>query len=275
MQNIDTNKLDALTTNDLMRTEEYTPNYLELGFNENNIDDLIIIALDNDLRFSNSDDEKEMYYPCHAIQILGTLGTLKPFDALLKRLDDFVEDDYYQGAVAYYLRKVGKDKQKELIDYFLNQYNHEYNRMLVLEVLGKFIEKDSIFNQELEEALVKYLNADEDIDTDDGLNAMAIFNLIDISEAKHIELIREVFEKKPVDTFYDGDLEDIEIKLGIREKRSKPKEKHFLQKMIEEYELEDKLKPLLSANNAEPKIGRNDPCPCGSGKKYKKCCLNK
>ncbi|HAO21754.1 MAG: hypothetical protein BWK80_28225 [Desulfobacteraceae bacterium IS3] len=23
------------------------------------------------------------------------------------------------------------------------------------------------------------------------------------------------------------------------------------------------------------KIGRNDPCPCGSGKKYKKCCLMK
>lgn len=22
-----------------------------------------------------------------------------------------------------------------------------------------------------------------------------------------------------------------------------------------------------------PKVGRNDPCPCGSGKKYKKCCL--
>jgi uncharacterized protein len=24
-----------------------------------------------------------------------------------------------------------------------------------------------------------------------------------------------------------------------------------------------------------PKVGRNDPCPCGSGKKYKRCCLNK
>ena len=23
------------------------------------------------------------------------------------------------------------------------------------------------------------------------------------------------------------------------------------------------------------KIGRNDPCPCGSGKKYKKCCAKK
>ncbi len=28
-------------------------------------------------------------------------------------------------------------------------------------------------------------------------------------------------------------------------------------------------KPLT---REEPKVGRNDPCPCGSGKKYKKCC---
>ncbi len=25
-------------------------------------------------------------------------------------------------------------------------------------------------------------------------------------------------------------------------------------------------------HNKNPKVGRNDPCPCGSGKKYKKCC---
>lgn len=25
--------------------------------------------------------------------------------------------------------------------------------------------------------------------------------------------------------------------------------------------------------NTTPKVGRNDPCPCGSGKKHKKCCL--
>jgi len=27
-------------------------------------------------------------------------------------------------------------------------------------------------------------------------------------------------------------------------------------------------KPMIT----EDKVGRNDPCPCGSGKKYKKCC---
>ena len=26
---------------------------------------------------------------------------------------------------------------------------------------------------------------------------------------------------------------------------------------------------------AEPTIGRNEPCPCGSGLKYNKCCMNK
>jgi uncharacterized protein len=26
--------------------------------------------------------------------------------------------------------------------------------------------------------------------------------------------------------------------------------------------------------HAEPQVGRNDPCPCGSGKKFKKCCLH-
>ncbi|MES3021205.1 MAG: UPF0149 family protein [Pseudomonadota bacterium] len=30
--------------------------------------------------------------------------------------------------------------------------------------------------------------------------------------------------------------------------------------------------PKRSATREAPKVGRNDPCPCGSGKKYKKCC---
>jgi hypothetical protein len=29
--------------------------------------------------------------------------------------------------------------------------------------------------------------------------------------------------------------------------------------------------PLSSGPSSIPKVGRNDPCPCGSGKKYKKC----
>jgi preprotein translocase subunit SecA len=31
------------------------------------------------------------------------------------------------------------------------------------------------------------------------------------------------------------------------------------------------IKKPETVRRAEPKVGRNDPCPCGSGKKYKKC----
>lgn len=36
----------------------------------------------------------------------------------------------------------------------------------------------------------------------------------------------------------------------------------------------DPLERLATApvKRAQPKVGRNEPCPCGSGKKYKKCC---
>ena len=32
----------------------------------------------------------------------------------------------------------------------------------------------------------------------------------------------------------------------------------------------NKPQPIISE-----KVGRNESCPCGSGKKYKKCCINK
>ena len=42
-------------------------------------------------------------------------------------------------------------------------------------------------------------------------------------------------------------------------------------KMEDISDVEKLLNPPLRAK-AERKPARNDPCPCGSGKKYKKCC---
>jgi preprotein translocase subunit SecA len=41
---------------------------------------------------------------------------------------------------------------------------------------------------------------------------------------------------------------------------------------IEGTQADQKLEPI---RNRSDRIGRNDPCPCGSGKKYKRCCMNK
>ena len=38
------------------------------------------------------------------------------------------------------------------------------------------------------------------------------------------------------------------------------------------YFVDGKPPEIVQVVRQGPKIGRNDPCPCGSGKKYKKCC---
>jgi uncharacterized protein YecA (UPF0149 family) len=57
-----------------------------------------------------------------------------------------------------------------------------------------------------------------------------------------------------------------ERKLAELAKKARPKEDvEAEEKLIKET---PKVEPIQAAQ--EP--GRNDPCPCGSGKKYKKCC---
>ena len=35
------------------------------------------------------------------------------------------------------------------------------------------------------------------------------------------------------------------------------------------------MQPVAPIRNESQRVGRNEPCPCGSGRKYKKCCLRK
>lgn len=52
-------------------------------------------------------------------------------------------------------------------------------------------------------------------------------------------------------------------------KRSDSAERKQVAKAVSTGESESVAKPRV---NTEKKVGRNDPCPCGSGKKYKYCC---
>jgi len=51
--------------------------------------------------------------------------------------------------------------------------------------------------------------------------------------------------------------------------------KYSIEFAPEKPENTDDLELLLNSPKtkiAQKKVGRNEPCPCGSGKKYKKCC---
>jgi len=60
----------------------------------------------------------------------------------------------------------------------------------------------------------------------------------------------------------------LEPQVMREEKKVERKERQFSYSAPDKGE-EKKGKTVINKSN---KVGRNDPCPCGSGKKYKKCC---
>jgi hypothetical protein len=107
----------------------------------------------------------------------------------------------------------------------------------------------------------------------------AISGLLDLKAVESIDAIREAFRVDAVDISIAGDLEDVEIALGLRKHRSTPRPYYpFASKQlpsaVEAFETGFADFPSEIDNWPRPvKVGRNAPCPCGSGKKYKKCCL--
>ena len=65
-------------------------------------------------------------------------------------------------------------------------------------------------------------------------------------------------------TYNDGEVERFVFDLADKFKAEEAKEKR------ETALLDPNVKSIKIT-----KVGRNHPCPCGSGKKFKKCCIDK
>ena len=119
-----------------------------------------------------------------------------------------------------------------------------------------------------------------------SLAGLVICALIQLNATESIGVIREAFKRGCVDISVPGDLEDVEIALGLGIKRVTPKPNYHNHspEILKSLQALSHLTGLdgseldyytdSQVDRKENKIGRNDPCPCGSGKKYKKCCLH-
>ena len=80
-------------------------------------------------------------------------------------------------------------------------------------------------------------------------------------------IIRKVLNRPEFDLERDFDTLMDEFKPSFKGRRIYPQMMPMSERMIRV------LRPeIYQGKENESKIGRNDPCPCGSGKKYKKCC---
>lgn len=243
-------------------------NYKKFGFVNEDIDELIKLAVDDsyeDLDYEKYKKESDRFFyaTIYAIRVLGELQAKEAMIPILEkmRLENGQNDFFYTQLHDFFLN-MGVESIEPIKNHL---FTKDGDKLTLFECLTKIAEKYPDAHGLVEEILITYLQTTED---DHAHLAFAISSLIDCSGAKHIDLIRETFKTKNVDCMLRGDIEEIEIELGLREDRSTIRPKTEIENMIEALSFDNM--PYL----ANEKIGRNDPCPCGSGKKYKKCCMS-
>jgi hypothetical protein len=132
--------------------------------------------------------------------------------------------------------------------------------------------------------------------SEDGMDSFELFSscLRAIGDRQGIKKLQDIYADEN-DASYIGDsleclskihrvdipeLPDIIKRRKERAERQKARMKE-LNKLAKYHHSTKEQGMIGSTGNVVPfkrkseKIGRNEPCPCGSGKKYKKCCLNK
>jgi hypothetical protein len=247
------------------------PNYLELGFTENHIDDLIEMALDNDLHESLTGGE-EMWAPVHAWRTLGQLKALsaaQPLLELLSRLDDDF-DDWIAEEIPMVMEMLGPESLATIQEYTLTNDDGIYANISALDSIVTIAKKYPEVKSECIDFLVNQLK--DHAEQDNSYNGFLILYLTELKAIDSIDIIAEAFHIDTVDLTVMGDFEDVEIALELKTERTTPPPKlGFFDHNDEGYFAP--VEKVTQVVRSSPKIGRNDPCPCGSGKKYKKCCL--
>ncbi len=94
----------------------------------------------------------------------------------------------------------------------------------------------------------------------------------DLTSRLHIEAARNLF-KIEITAMHPGLFQDLLNQINLETNRLIFDEMpNDLQEMSPPAPSQADKQPVSIPVNAEPRVGRNDPCPCNSGKKYKRCC---
>jgi hypothetical protein len=228
--------------------------------------------------------------------ILAELNSERSFDLFLKILSyeeeviDLLLGDTLNGSFTYALYKTGKNRIEELFEFVKNEKYFEYARVSVMQSV---LQINSV-NPELKEMIVENFRKLADIQ-------ILKEHVIVLSEEYRIEELKELsFELynqdkslarqcdmdewnnpneprkayKNIEEAYESLLNMAMInKIGTIYQEEMSVKGFGLYDGLENENFDD-FEFEFQKPRTSKKIGRNEPCPCGSGKKYKKCCLN-
>jgi hypothetical protein len=224
------------------------------------------------------------YAPVHAWRCLAQLGAAEAIPVLLDMMEplDKNGDDWYLNEFQVAFAMIGPASFGPLRAYLVDTAHALYPRATAADGLKELAERHPQTRDEVVKALCDALSPFQETDT--SLNAFVICDLLDLKATDAAELIERVFAADRVDITISGNWNDLREELGVEGLGLVPKHLASQRRSLFPRGLEEGIRDMEESLPAEddedsagpikasPKIGRNEPCPCGSGKKYKKCC---
>ena len=234
------------------------------------------MATDPDLNNSAS-ESLEIWAPLHAWRALAQLRAAEAAQPLVLLFEQQEDDDWLASEFPTVFSMIGPSAIPALEAFLGDEGVEEMCRIPVSECLERMArdhpgERDAciaILVRQLDKFKTNGLH----------LNGFLTLGLMELGATEAVGVIRRAFSENQVDLTVAGDVEDVEIAMGLRTTRSAPRPRLNLLESTPGLDgfADDGIddQPLWNAAvRRAVKVGRNDPCPCGSGKKFKKCCLN-
>jgi hypothetical protein len=245
---------------------EWTDYPVRYGLTTEHVPLLIDMACNMELHRTDV-TRKDVWGPVHAWSALGQLRAESAIDPLLRlalRLDD---DDFLGTELPDVLGTIGPAAIEPVTAFIADHATRAFAVGLGVDSLKEIGSRHPETRDDCVRRIVALLGSDAP--TDKKGKGFAVGALLDLKAVESIDAMRDAFNRGAVEIGIAGDLEDAEIDLGLRVKRVSPKPNYQSAMELPVFPPRDRLAaptPKLA------KVGRNDPCPCGSGKKYKKCC---
>jgi len=215
-------------------------------------------------------DEPRLSTPLHALGVLRYME--EAFVPQMARLLPLFEaqDETLAEEVGYLLGAMGEPAFQLLSATLKESSNSTAIRSGAVDALLVVAEA----TPELEEACLSLFLETLEKDTDAEVNTFIVCSLMELGAKETYPAIEEAYKQGRVDEDLLPLHEVSELFALVSASASDaPKETIrdlFASRQVDSSEEEER--EVRTPYVAESKAGRNDPCPCGSGKKYKKCC---
>ena len=245
------------------------PDYLaRFGFGPAHIPDLIRMATDLTLHDIETETPERMA-PVHAWRALAQLRAEDAIEPLLALRAARPDSDAICEDVPVVAGLMGPVAIRPLIGLIVSEAPLELGAApFAIDALVGIVRDHPESRDELVAILHGML--DRHAETAPTVNGYVIATLMDLGSVVSIDRIRAAFAADTVDLSITGEIFDVEVAMGLRELPAWPRrdDRSWFESLSEPDDVWNE--PVRVAT----KIGRNEPCPCGSGKKYKKCCLD-